>query len=164
MPPPLQDNCKAAQLPGFQEMSWERSPAWIEWGNQGSVSFLPIAVFLTSVTGGLRALQQEKAKLAFTFPGLKGEKEDVRLKKEKGGGEYTRRKKSYVICFATEFLRWVCYIWCPKFCRICIPPPGVGGVRYAEMGVTYHMIKMNILSGAKGQRQSRCSVSPQIVC
>lgn len=49
------------------------------------MSFLPIAVFLTSVTGGLRALQQEKAKLAFTFPGVKGEKEDVRLKKEKGG-------------------------------------------------------------------------------
>lgn len=50
------------------------------------MSFLSVAVLLTSVTGGLRALQQEKAKLAFTFPGVKGEKEDVRLKKEKGGG------------------------------------------------------------------------------
>lgn len=59
------------------------------------MSFLSIAVFLACVTGGLRALLQEKARLAFTSPGLKGEKEDVRLKKEKGGVN-THKGKSHI--------------------------------------------------------------------
>ena len=49
-------------------------------------------------------MQQEKAKLALTSPGLKGEKEDVRLKKEKGGVN-TYKERSHM-SFASQQTLW----------------------------------------------------------